>query len=67
MLRTAFRAHGLCSTVVSDNGPAFAAADFNVFLRDHGIAPLKSAPFCPSSNGPGEMGVKLVKLHYRRL
>jgi len=67
VLRTAFRAHGLCSTVVSDNGPAFAAADFDAFLRDRGIAPLKSAPFCPPSNGPGEMGVKLLKLHCRCL
>jgi len=66
VLRTAFRVHGLCSTVVSDNGPAFAALDFDAFLRDRGIEPLKSAPFCPSSNGPGEMGVKLLKLHYRR-
>jgi len=57
----------MCSTVVSDNGPAFAAADFDAFLRDRGIAPLKSAPFSPSSNGSGELGIKLVKLHYRRL
>jgi len=63
----AYRAYGLCSTVVSDNSRAFAAADFDAPLRDRGIAPLMSAPFCPSSNGPGEIGVKLVKLHYRRL
>jgi len=67
VLRTAFRTHGLCTTIVSDNGTAFTSAEFATFLRELGITHLCSPPYFPSSNGPGELGVKFVKTQFRRL
>jgi len=67
VLRTAFRTHGLCTTIVSDNGTAFTSAEFATFLRERGITHLCSPPYFPSSNRPGELEVRLVKSQFRRL
>ena len=46
-----FTIWGLPKTLVSDNGPQFASADFANWCRSNGIVHMTSAPFHPSSNG----------------
>jgi len=67
VLRNAFRTHGLCSVLVSNNATGLDSQEFRCFLRRRSIVLLHSAPYSPPSNGAGEMAVKLVKLHYKRL
>ena len=49
-----FTIWGLPKTLVSDNGPQFASADFANWCRSNGIVHLTSAPFLPPSNGEAE-------------
>ena len=39
-----FATHGLCEQLVSDNGPAFAAAEFKQYCATRGIKHILSAP-----------------------
>ena len=61
ILRKIFATHGLPKVVVSDNGPGFASAEFNVFLKRNGVRHLYSAPYHPSSNGQAERFVRTFK------
>lgn len=60
-LLEAFSRHGLCDTIVSDNGPQFRSADFATFCDGQGITHLTSAPYHPQSNGRAERFVDLLK------
>ena len=47
--------------ICSDNATCFTAFLFSKFLKDNGIKHITSAPYCPSSNGQAERGVRVVK------
>jgi len=56
LLRRAFRTHDLCYSIVTDNGPGFASAEFVRFCPDRGIQHLFAPPYNPRSNGVAEVG-----------
>ena len=61
-----FTIWGLPNTLVSDNGPQFASADFANWCRSNGIVHMTSAPFHPSSNGEAERLVGVFKRAMQR-
>ena len=61
-----FTIWGLPKTLVSDNGPQFASADFANWCRSNGIVHMTSAPFHPSSNGEVERLVGVFKRAMQR-
>ena len=65
-LRKLFAQFGIPDTIVSDNGPQFAAAEFQEFCRLNGICPTRVAPYHPSSNGLAERAVRIVKEGLRK-
>lgn len=60
-LRSVFAAYGLPEEVVTDNGPQFTSADFELFLSRNGVLHSKSPPYHPASNGSAERCVQTVK------
>lgn len=57
-----FAAYGAPVTLVSDNGPQFAAGEFKSFLQKSGVKFHKlSAPYHPATNGQAERYVQTVK------
>ena len=60
-LRSLFSLFGLPDIVATDNGPSFASAEFEQFLKSNGISHWKSAPYHLSSNGLVEKAVQVVK------
>ena len=42
---------GVSPRIISDNGPPFLAKDFKEFIRLCGMAPVKTSPYYPQSNG----------------
>ena len=61
-----FTIWGLPKTLVSDNGPQFASADFAYWCRSNCIVHMTSAPFHPSSNGEAERLVGVFKRAMQR-
>lgn len=61
VLRDMWARFGLPKQVVSDNGPPFSSAEFELFLKNNGIAHIFSAPYHPASNGAAENAVKICK------
>ena len=60
VLRNLFATPGLLEMLVSDSGPAFTSAEFQVFERN-GFRHVKCAPYHPSSNGQAERVVQTFK------
>ena len=60
-LCTMFATHGIPITIVSDNGPPFASAEFKQFMDANGVKHRRVPPYHPSSNGAAENLVKSVK------
>ena len=60
-LRVMFATHGIPITIVSDNGPPFASAEFKEFMDANGVNHCRVPPYHPSSNGAAENLVKSVK------
>ena len=60
-LRISFSSKGLPAVLVSDNGPAFASAEFQAFMKGNLILHKFSPPLHPASNGQAEAMVKVVK------
>ena len=60
-MKLSFSTHGLCDTLVTDNGPCFASAEFEQFTKTFGIKHVRTAPFHPASNGLAEKAVHIVK------
>ena len=52
-----FATHGIPSTLVSDNGPQFSAAEFAEFARQSGFYHRTSLPKFAQSNGEAERAV----------
>ena len=66
-LRKLFAQFGLPETIVSDNGPQFAAEEFERFCKSNGIQHSRIAPYHPSSNGLAERAVRIVKQGLKKL
>ena len=60
-MREVFARFGVPDTVVSDNGPQFASAEFAVFAKSWAFDHITSSPHHPRSNGKAENAVKTVK------
>ena len=60
-LRTIFARYGVPAQVVTDNGPQFASAEFQLFLKTNGIKHITTAPFHPATNGQAERFVQNFK------
>lgn len=65
-IRSLFVAYGLPEQLVSDNGPQFAAREFNDFLESWGVRHTYSPPYHPQSNGAAERCVQTVKRTLRK-
>lgn len=66
-LRMIFSIHGLCETLVSDNGTPFVSSEMKTFLEANKIKHITSAPFHPSTNGLAERMVQTVKDKLRKM
>ena len=66
-LRTLFSRFGVPESIVSDNGPQFASAEFRRFCELNGIRHFLIAPYHPASNGLAERGVQTFKRGYQKL
>lgn len=62
MLEETFARHGLCNTIVSDNGPQFTSQAFAKFCEINGIKHIRTAPYHPQSNGQAEKFVDTLKV-----
>jgi len=60
-LKSIFTRHGIPETVVSDNGPQYAAQEFVKFAENQGFTSITSSPRYPQSNGKAERAVQTVK------
>ena len=56
-LQTLFPNFGVSESIVTDNGPQFAATEFQCFCRANGIRHALIAPYHPASNGLAERRV----------
>ena len=56
-----FARYGVLDTVMIDNGPQFASAEFAVFATKWKFEHITSSPHYPTSNGKAENTVKIVK------
>lgn len=59
--RGIFSTFGIPSILVSDHGAQFMSEDFQIFLKNNGIAHKCGAPYHPATNGQVERYVQMVK------
>ena len=59
--RQVFAAHGIPEEFHSDNGPQFAAKEFQDFADHYGFLLTTSSPYFAQANGEAEMAVKIAK------
>ena len=60
-LKQVFAIHGVPVTLISDNGPNYASAEFHQFTQAWDFQHLTSSPHYPKSNGKAESAVKIMK------
>ena len=60
-LKVLFARYGVPDTLVTDNGPQFASAEFHAFAKGWGFQHVTSSPRYPQSNGKVENVMKTVK------
>ena len=56
-----FACHGIPTTVKSDNGPQFAAAEYKEFSKSWGFKHITVSPYHPQANGLAEKSVHIIK------
>ncbi|CAH2085636.1 unnamed protein product [Euphydryas editha] len=66
-LRMLFATHGLCETIVSDNGTAFMSNEMGIFLNANKIRHVTTAPYHPATNGLAERMVQTVKNKLKKI
>ena len=66
-LKFLFSQFGLPESIVSDNGTCFTSSKFKLFLKQHGISHITSAPYHPSTNGLAERAVQLVRRSLKKV
>ncbi|XP_045782541.1 uncharacterized protein K02A2.6-like [Maniola jurtina] len=66
-LRNLFATHGICETLVSDNGTSFVSSEMKSFLESNKIKHVTSAPYHPATNGLAERMVQTVKEKLRKM
>ncbi|CAK1578403.1 unnamed protein product [Parnassius mnemosyne] len=66
-LRNMFATHGLCETLVSDNGTAFVSTEMKIFLEANKIKHVTTAPYHPATNGLAERMVQTIKDKLRKM
>ena len=60
-LRAIFSEYGIPDSVISDNGPQYASAEFADFRARYGFRHTTSSPHYPEANGKAERYVGVVK------
>lgn len=60
-MKSVFSRHGIPDTLVSDNGPQYACAEFKQFARDWEFRHVTSSPGHAQSNGQAERTMQTVK------
>ncbi|KAK4296250.1 hypothetical protein Pmani_031249 [Petrolisthes manimaculis] len=60
-LQNIFARHGVPDTLITDNGPQFVTAEFEVFEKKWAFEHVTSSPRYPQSNGKAENAVKTIK------
>ena len=62
-LRETFATFGYCNRLTTDNGVQFTSQLFQDYLKQHGIAHLRSAVYNPQANG----GIERVNRNFKKL
>ena len=65
-LKAVFARFSIPNTLVTNNGPQFASAEFAVFARTWEFDHVTSSPKYPHSNGKAENAVKTVKSIFKK-
>ncbi|XP_046357686.1 uncharacterized protein K02A2.6-like [Haliotis rufescens] len=60
-LKSIFSRHGIPETVISDNGPQYASAEFREFASKYNFSHVTSSPLYARSNGEAERAVQSCK------
>ena len=56
-----FACHGICDTLISDNGPQLDCYEFRKFAKDYDFKHETSSPYYPQGNAEAESAVKIAK------
>jgi transposase InsO family protein len=59
--KSIFARHGICETLVTDNGPQFSGADFANFAESYWFRHVTSSPKYPQGNAEAERALQTVK------
>ena len=65
-MKSIFGRHGIPYTLMSDNGPQFACAEFKNFADYYGLDHVTSSPYYAQSNGKSEKGFQIVKRMWKK-
>uniref|UniRef100_A0A1A8B6K3 Integrase catalytic domain-containing protein n=1 Tax=Nothobranchius furzeri TaxID=105023 RepID=A0A1A8B6K3_NOTFU len=60
-LKSIFARHGICETLITDNGPQFSGAPFADFAKVYGFLHITSSLRYPQGNAEAERVVQVVK------
>ena len=60
-MKSIFAHHGVPESLISDNGPQYAAEVFTSFAKEYGFRHLTSSPRYPQGNGATERAVRTIK------
>ena len=66
-LQQTFVTLGLPETLVSDNDTAFKSLEFQEFMKQNGIAHLRTTPYHPASNDLAKQAVQTLKASMKQM